>query len=120
MRTFEGFLGGRFRLMPWLIFSIALIATALVAQQYMPGSVVAVSLYKLHLLALAGWGGYWLDRALFPYDRPHEYLQMDEDDAAKAQADAELTMIVGNAFALSMMRRAVVVAACLICVGLGA
>jgi hypothetical protein len=32
---------------------------------------IGVLLMKVSLLAAAGWGGYLLDRELFPYARPH-------------------------------------------------
>lgn len=99
------------------VFTVALIVLAYLVQTGWPGSLVAVSLYKAHLMALGGWGGYWIDRALFPYDRPHEYLEGDSEalDGTVAISHTALTQ-----FGLSMQRRAIVVAACLICVGLGA
>lgn len=80
------------------LVSIVLIAAAFFVQAHWPGSLVAVSLYKAHLMALGGWGGYWIDRVLFPYARPDKV----------------------NDMATAMLRRAIVVAACLVCVGLGA
>lgn len=66
------------RLVLWLALSVVLSIAALLVQANYPGNVLAVTLYKLHLMSLAGWGGYWLDRALFPYDRPHTYLEEPE------------------------------------------
>lgn len=108
------------RMLGWLLSTAALIVLAHWLQQSQPGSLLAVTAYKAHLLALGGWGGYWLDRALFPYDRPHQYLELadDQDDVAEGVATAEL--VAGNAFGSSMLRRSIIVAACLICVGLGA
>lgn len=115
------------RMLLWAALTICLIGGALVAQEAYPGTLLAVSLYKAHLLALAGWGGYWLDRALFPYGRPHEYLKLDElslspeGQAALQGADgAEWLNVSTTAYPMSMMRRAVIVAGCLVCVGLGA
>jgi hypothetical protein len=74
-------------------------------------------------VCIAGWGGYWLDRALFPYDRPHSYLMEAETIEATEATQPEYVEGVfvgaGN-FGASMLRRAIIVAACLICVGLGA
>lgn len=111
------------RMVLWLLLTIALMAAALLAQRVDPGAVVAVTLYKAHLMSLGGWGGYWLDRALFPYDRPHEYL-LDESDSdppddADGLLDATL-QVQSTGFHLAMLRRALIVAACLVCVGLGA
>lgn len=113
------------RMLVWLVLTMVLMVLALVLQAEAPGNLVAVTLYKAHLLALGGWGGYWLDRALFPYDRPHEYLQ---DDATKVDDggyhdgpdQATAVLVSANTFGSAMMRRAIIVAACLITVGLGA
>lgn len=115
------------RMFIWALLTVFLFCGALFAQETHPGSIFAVSLYKAHLMSLGGWGGYWLDRALFPYARPHEYLLLDEismDPEASAKiAGAEgldFLEVSSTAYPMAMMRRAVIVAACLICVGLGA
>lgn len=130
------------RMLLWCMLSVVLIGLSLWAQALAPGSVLTVTLYKAHLLALGGWGGYWLDRALFPYDRPHQYLEDDDaDEDWHRFTDSELTdeggtvgsegseskalefaqtSVVYPAFSSAMLRRAIIVAACLVCVGLGA
>lgn len=116
------------RMFIWLLFTIFLFSAALFAQATHPGSVFAVSLYKAHLMSLGGWGGYWLDRALFPYARPHEYLLLEEfasqgvseRDKVPNAEPVDLWEAGTSAYPMTMMRRAVIVAACLICVGLGA
>lgn len=108
------------RMLGWLLSTVALIVLAHWLQQNQPGSLLAVTAYKAHLLALGGWGGYWLDRALFPYDRPHQYLDLADDQSDESEALATAELVVGDAFGASMLRRAIVVAACLVCVGLGA
>lgn len=113
------------RLLPWLIISIFLAILAQFLQSTSPGNVLAVSVYKAHLLSLGGWVGYWLDRALFPYDRPHTYLLEDapsepEPCEVDGMASATLCSVAGSNFGFAMLRRAIVVAAALICVGLGA
>ncbi|WP_447776344.1 putative holin [Variovorax boronicumulans] len=121
------------RLLPWLIVSIVLAILAQFLQASSPGNVLAVSVYKAHLLSLGGWVGYWLDRALFPYDRPHTYLEEPEEvplsdfsvahdhgsplDWTQPFAVAEA---IAPAYGYAMLRRAIIVAAALICVGLGA
>ena len=110
-------------LLPFLI-TLALIAACLIVKEHEPGSLLAVTLYKAHLMALGGWGGYWLDRSLFPYDRPHQYMQADPPDGAvsfgEVGGDMAELQVVSTQFGASMLRRAIIVAACLICVGLGA
>ena len=61
-----------------------------------------VTVYKLGLVFTSASAGYWIDRVTFPYARPD-----------KVQ--------IGNGLAnMSMIRRAIIMAACMICVGLGA
>lgn len=108
------------RMLVCLVLTLVLMALSLFLQQAAPGSLLAVTLYKAHLMALGGWGGYWLDRGLFPYDRPHEYLQKTGEP--EVQIDGMITgeLVAYQSFGLSMLRRAIIVAACLLCVGLGA
>jgi hypothetical protein len=113
------------RMLVCLVLTLALVALALLVQSQWPRSLLAVTLYKAHLMALGGWGGYWLDRALFPYDRPHTYLIDDQVDPDKSEPYSQAEQISGvlltaGTFGSSMLRRSIVVAACLICVGLGA
>ena len=117
------------RMLNWLWVTLVLALLARAAMLSDPGSIFAVTLFKAHLMSLGGWGGYWLDRALFPYARPHQYVE-DElthiegepiDGAVPGLASSELfAMGTANDYPLAMLRRAIVVAACLICVGLGA
>jgi len=112
------------RMLVFLVLMLLLMVLSLFLQQSQPGSLLAVTVYKSHLMALGGWGGYWLDRSLFPYDRPHLYLEDGEDeieDSAPADGFVEgVTAVAYGAFGQAMLRRAIIVAACLICVGLGA
>ncbi|KLN54703.1 putative holin [Variovorax paradoxus] len=110
------------RLLSWGIASALLVIIALVVQSLWPGNVLAVTLYKAHLLSLGGWGGYWLDRVLFPYDRPHTYLE-EPEEVFEASAGIEpfaMATAIAPTYGLAMVRRAIIVAAALICVGLGA
>lgn len=61
-------------------------------------------LYKLALVTLAAVLGYWLDRGLFPYDRPHTYGETGEDLMPRG---------------LAMLRRALIVLACVLGLTLG-
>lgn len=111
------------RMWAWVLIYIALLALAMAAQVLQPHGVLAVTLYKAHLMALGGWGGYWLDRALFPYDRPHQYLESDEPAAASnvgSEQDGQVMQVASASFGHAMLRRAIIVAGCLVCVGLGA
>ena len=54
--------------------------------------------WKFSLILTAGWLGYWLDRGLFPYARPHEASTQDQP--------------------LVMVRRAIIVGATMLATGL--
>lgn len=97
------------RMVVCLVLTLVLMALSLFLQQVIPGSLLAVTLYKAHLMALGGWGGYWLDRATFPYARPESILMT-----------GSATDRTARIYCIAMLRRAIIVAACLICVGLGA
>lgn len=113
------------RLSGWLSIAIALAALVwAIAPQQLP-----VSLYKLSLVTLAGVVGYWLDRSMFPYARPDEFLP----DTRRAlnlsdlpPGDGPCTLMVAPEEAqlrlagTAMIRRAVIVAATMLAMGLGA
>lgn len=113
------------RMLWWALLTVALMCFALLVQAQYPGNVFAVTLYKAHLMALGGWGGYWLDRALFPYARPDKFCP-SEKTSDEENSDGDVYEIAltypGNPLlaAACMLRRVIVVAACLVCVGLGA
>jgi hypothetical protein len=119
------------RMLMWALGTVLLISLAVVLQHTWPQSVLAVTAYKAHLMALGGWGGYWLDRALFPYDRPHQYLEPERVEPLDPPPNPETAFdqiealqselqVASQTFGLAMLRRAIVVGACLVCVGLGA
>ncbi len=116
------------RLAEALLASVLLFILAQLAASYWPTSHVAVSLYKLHLCSLAAWAGYWIDRALFPYSRPHELFERIDDafehgsPIVAAGEDNIEGQICGTLYSAeaAMYRRTGIVMGCLICVGLGA
>ncbi|WP_218942789.1 putative holin [Rhodoferax sp. BLA1] len=112
------------RMVLCLVLGLAALVLCLVLQQVMPGSLLTITLYKAHLMALGGWGGYWLDRMLFPYDRPHKYREIEEIEDPTESDGLPGEYVTGffqyGSFGQATLRRAIVVAACLICVALGA
>lgn len=114
--------GGQPRMLGCLIVGMALLLAADFWQVALPGSQVVRMFFNAALLALGGWGGYWLDRALFPYDRPHLYLLDPDDELDDAALDGAnaVSVYAGSSFSYAMLRRAIVVAACLLCLGLAA
>lgn len=107
------------RMIEWWLIAIALCAViSQLAPQQLP-----VSIYKISLIAIAGVVGYWLDRSLFPYARPDSFQGCDiGHDSTDSGLSFELQPEPPNdlLFAVSMIRRAVIVAAAMIAVGLGA
>lgn len=90
----------RFRMDSWLYATLILsLVVVLVAPQQ-----IGVTLYKLSLQALGGVVGYWLDRSIFYYARPDDLMAKPHD----------------SRFCFAMQRRALIVAACILGVSLGA
>lgn len=88
------------RMTNWLFIALGFsLAALLMAPQQLP-----VTLYKLNLISLAAWLGYWIDRGLFPYARPDLFEAGQRD----------------GVFSGAMLRRALIVSACIIGVALGA
>lgn len=124
----------RLRMADWVVAALLLSALVwLMAPQQLP-----VTVYKLSLVALAAVCGWWVDRSLFPYARPERYLEplpeigdkpMGEtafgdlagalyfSEGAVAGLSAQDAALLGRA---AMLRRAIIVAAAMLAVGLGA
>jgi hypothetical protein len=103
------------RMTDWLLLALAVWLLA-------PGQ-LPVSLYKLSLVAMAAVAGYWIDRALFPYSRPDGYLACEwrgSGTAPDGQVDFPLVSAYHRVFAAALLRRAIIVAATMLAVGLGA
>ena len=125
------------------LLAVALLALiGLISPQQLP-----VIIYKASLLTLAGTGGYWLDRALFPRERAlidgqaayATYWQKADGQTYdgkplptwdelgygrqvcwQAVADALNGGAKGQIIDVMPLRRAAIVLGCLVCVGLGA
>jgi hypothetical protein len=93
-------------------------ALALVSPVQLP-----VMLYKLALVLLAGYVGYWLDRWLFPYARPDGYLSREwrAHDGTYPDDAADFAVVPGyeHIFAAALLRRALIVLGVMLAVGLG-
>jgi hypothetical protein len=118
------------RLSGWLLITLVLLASVwAVAPQQLP-----VSLYKLSLVSLAAVVGYWLDRSLFPYARPDVFLALQTHDTSIEDVDIadagpdggmlELHAIpdpaLAQLMAVAMLRRAIIIGATMLAMGLGA
>jgi hypothetical protein len=85
------------RLSSWALAALALLAlVAAISPAQAP-----VVLYKSALVTLGAVLGYWLDRALYPYARPHELIGEDW------------------IMSLACLRRALIVIACVLGLTLG-
>lgn len=122
------------RLSGWALITICLMAGiwALAPQQ------LPVSLYKLSLVTLAAVVGYWLDRSLFPYARPDTFMGSDllpeppDEPAPHWCMDDEQVHLMhlhpwaqdtpaqSLLAAAAMLRRALIVGAAMLAMGLGA
>jgi hypothetical protein len=90
----------KYRMLDWLLIAVALTAIiALIAPHQL-----SVTLYKLSLVSLAAVVGYWVDRGLFPYARPDKLRMIRRGFEVEA----------------AYLRRAILVAACIVGVSLGA
>jgi hypothetical protein len=69
-----------------------------------------VALWKSAVVASAAFAGYWFDRTLFPYARPHTLLS-DENDSMWSKSDP-----TGHVFVGSMIRRAIIVVGSMVAV----
>lgn len=126
------------RMADWVIFALVLWAAVAVIAPHQLG----VSLYKLALVALAAITGWWIDRSLFPYARPETFFTLARPEAEPESQATTFTDLVG-AFSFAetetaadlqgagsaelialartaMLRRAGIVAATMLAVGLGA
>lgn len=106
------------RMAGWLLAAVLLVvAIALISPQQLP-----VALYKLSLISLAAFVGYWLDRSLFPYARPDSYLWRDwrlGTDEPEFEADYPVVAEYLLPFCAALLRRAIIVGAVVIGVALG-
>ena len=96
------------RLIGWFCITLGLLcALALLNPQQLP-----VVLYKFSLVSLGAVLGYWIDRSLFPYARPHCFLFPREPNSCGPEH-------INTAISLLMIRRAVVIFAVILGLTLG-
>ncbi|MEX0745300.1 MAG: putative holin [Phycisphaeraceae bacterium] len=103
----------KLRALPWLL--LALVATAVVAglAPYQLG-VLAWSLAKL---CIGAYLGYWIDRTIYPYARPHDLFGRANLLASRDQNDGARHL--RQQASLATLRRALVMAAVILALGLG-
>lgn len=102
----------------WFLVSLLLL---IVVAALSPAQ-IPIAIYKLSLISLAAFVGYWIDRALFPYSRPDGYLYRDwryGTDEPESEVDFPIVGNYQHVFAAALLRRAIVVGAVVIGVALG-
>lgn len=87
------------------LFALALVALVIVG--FVAPQQLGVALWKCSLVVLAGWTGYWIDRSLFPYGRPHRALE--NAYTAFTQTNYEVADINVRLFNAATFRRAAIV-----------
>ncbi|MCB6182332.1 putative holin [Leeia sp. TBRC 13508] len=112
--------------LPRLTFTI-LFALLLIGLVYLihPEQTITF-VYKLSLVTAAAVIGYWIDRAVFPYARPDSYLETPDwkyhlQFFGKNAQGADIQIAEGYelVYSLAMLRRAIIIAAIVLGVGLG-
>ena len=105
-----------------IVCGLAAIACMAVVAMVSPVQ-LPVAVYKLALVLVAGYLGYWLDRWIFPYARPDGYLAREWRDHGGDFPDdmADYAVVPGYepVFAAALLRRALVVLGVMLAVGLG-
>ncbi len=82
-----------------------------------------VILYKATLLCVAGAAGYLLDRLAFPYARPDSYLdwpwrEREAEGFQSLYANHSIVKGYKKVFIACLIRRAIIMAACMLALGL--
>lgn len=100
----------------WLLAAALLALVWWLAPPQLP--VVA---FKAGLVILGGVAGYLLDRWAFPYARPHSYLAADWHGRKFAENEADNPVVIRweQAFLVACGRRAFIMGAAMLAVGLG-
>ncbi len=108
------------RMSGWFLIVVLLMAAVWLFAPHQ----LTVSLYKLSLVTLAAVAGYWLDRSLFPYARPHEFFSkqvpLKIEVPEGQQPFVSYTEDRSAVACYCMLRRAIIIAAAMIAVSLGA
>jgi len=106
------------RLSFWIVITLALtLAVGLLAPHQL-----GVTLYKISLVSLAAVLGYWIDRSVFPYARPHYPLMIPqaEKDEPSPYVHPHHTPEGCQYDEVATLRRAILMAAVIIAIALGA
>jgi len=103
----------KLRALPWLV--LALIATAVVF--VLAPQQIGVLVWSLSKLCLGAYLGYWIDRTIYPYARPHDLFSAASSLDARRLRNGARHM--RQQAAIATLRRAAVMAAAILALGLG-
>jgi len=111
------------RLTPRMLACLVLTGILVAGVALLSPAQLPVAAYKLSLLSIAGYLGYWLDRWTFPYARPDSFLTAANWRAEKQPAaeKANHPVVPGceQVYAASMLRRALIMLGAMLAMGLG-
>ncbi len=97
----------KLRMYPWLALTVVLVAVV----YFIAPQQLEVAAWKALLISGAAYLGYWVDRNVFPYGRPHELLERAEAEPGEAYA-------LYRAAGVAMIRRAIIIGATVIAAAL--
>ena len=102
-----------FRAWPLALVALILIAIVLIADIARLDNLI----WGVCKVALLGYAGYWIDRWIFPYARPHDWWWGGDDDPDVSPITAEELQAIGNQPVITpipQIRRAIIMAACIL------
>lgn len=102
------------RMSVWLWVTLALGAFA----GTLNANNIEVGINKILVITTGAWVGYWLDRTAFPRDYPWAYDIRNPDNTYLAASDAAATTLAVK-FVACWIRRAVIMAACVLGASMG-
>ncbi|CAP44750.1 putative holin [Bordetella petrii] len=101
----------RLRLWPWLLGALLTTTVVGVIAPHQLGLLI----WSLSKLCLGAYLGYWIDRGIFCYARPGAVVEAAQAAARQGSTDG----IAWTVACWCMMRRAVIIAAAVLALGLG-
>ncbi|EFL53014.1 hypothetical protein DesfrDRAFT_0062 [Solidesulfovibrio fructosivorans JJ]] len=111
------------RLSPRMLACLVLACLLVAGVAVLSPAQLPVAAYKLSLVAIAGYLGYWIDRWCFPYARPDSFLVAAdwraENKPAAERANNPVVAGCEQIYAAAMLRRALVMLGCMLAMGLG-
>lgn len=99
----------------WPLAAIALVLVAVVLLADLAR--LDLLIWGLTKVSVLAYAGYWIDRWIFPYARPHDWWWCDEGDPDVEPLTADEMRAMGNQPVITpipQIRRAIIMAACIL------